>query len=345
MNFRTEAAFLQEMSHTTLVTPTREIVSSTSGVFVLTRYSPFANQITGTASGFAVELPNPATLSDGWRVELHNTTTFPVVLKSSSDTQIGTIPVGHTVEAVLVDAIAEQWSLLGTAPTSYIPAATTATTADGTLALSATSPPTRFFTGTATGYSVQLPSALTILSGAKYTLVNTSSQTISVKNNGGAVIATLPPASNTEALLQDATTANGTWVFPTGNFTQTTQYQYFEDLTAASTTSTAFSDAAQFNTETATVLGGLYRVAVFFAWTNAVDNSDSRFRLTFNGTQVGPEVRIEKAERNNQSVWESGFALVNGTGAVATVALQFASESSGVTTTVTQARFEIWRVR
>jgi len=83
---------------------------------------------------------------------------------------------------------------------------------------------------------------------------------------------------------------------------------------------------------------------VFFSWTNGVSNSDSRFRLTVNGTQVGPEVRVEKVEVANQSIWENGFAVAPGTGAVAAIALQFASENNGVTTTVNEARFEIWRV-
>ena len=83
---------------------------------------------------------------------------------------------------------------------------------------------------------------------------------------------------------------------------------------------------------------------MFFSWTNGVSNSDSRFRLTVNGTQVGPEVRVEKVEVANQSIWENGFAVAPGTGAVAAIALQFASENNGVTTTVNEARFEIWRV-
>lgn len=138
--------------------------------------------------------------------------------------------------------------------------------------------------------------------------------------------------------------STGDWGIIGSGFLQATGYQYYEDLTAASTTTTSFTNAATFTTSGPLVLGGRYRIAVFFSWTNGVSNSDSRFRLTVNGTQVGPEVRVEKVEVANQSIWENGFAVAPGTGAVAAIALQFASENNGVTTTVNEARFEIWRV-
>ena len=344
MNHYQDTTFLGELSLRTLITPPSDIVSSTSGKVVLDKDSPFYRTITGTGTSFSVELPSPATLIDGWRVQIANTTVYPVALLRSSDTQLCMIPAGTTIEAILSDGATELWTTIGVNPTSYEASASVATTLNGTLSLSSTSPKIRFFTGTATGYSVRLPNATTLVEGFCYTLVNTSSQVITIRDAGGNALALLPSFSNTEALLQNLGTANGTWVFPVSRFSQSTQYQYYEDLTAASTTSSTFSNAAAFTTALPLVLGGLYRIGVFFSWTTIELNSDGIFRLTFNGTQVGPLNRVEAKEAANQSFWESGFVRVTGTGTVATIALQFAAETAGRTFTVNEARFEIWRI-
>jgi len=344
MNHYQDTTFLGESSLRTIITPPSDIVSATLGKVILNKDSPFLRSITGTGTGFSVELPPPATLLDGWRVQIANTTVYPVALLKSSDTQLCMIPAGTTIEAVLSDGTTELWTTIGVNPTSYDTSASVATTLNGTLALTSTSPRIRFFTGTATGYSVRLPNATTLVEGFIYKIVNTSSQVITVRDTSGNALATLGPASNTEALLQNLSTANGTWVFPAEQFSQSTQYQYYEDLTAASTTSTTFTNAASFTTALPLVLGGAYRIGIFFSWTTTELNSDGIFRLTVNGTQVGPLNRVEAKEAQSQSFWESGFVRVSGTGAVAAIALQFAAEAGGKTFTVNEARFEIWRV-
>ena len=77
---------------------------------------------------------------------------------------------------------------------------TTATTLNGTLTLlspvaggqdggnGATSTSLQFLTGTATGFSVVLPSALTLSVGMHYKIDNTSTQPVTIKDGSGATL-------------------------------------------------------------------------------------------------------------------------------------------------------------
>lgn len=121
------------------------------------------------------------------------------------------------------------------------------------------------------------------------------------------------------------------------------EYQAFTDDTPATTTSTTFSVAAGFTT--VSVPAGAYRIAVSFAYRHSVTNSDTRFRLVVNGTQVGPALRREPSESTNQSFL--GYIVENQTFASSashTIDLQFAVETGGLTTTCLYAFFEFWRI-
>lgn len=121
------------------------------------------------------------------------------------------------------------------------------------------------------------------------------------------------------------------------------EFEDFEDLTTATTTSTTFSAGATFTTAAKPV--GRYRVDVFFNWSINVTNADARFRLIVDGTQVGPEMRIEVSETANQSNWDSGFVFVDfASAATHTIALEFAVENGGNVLSLFQTRSSIWRV-
>jgi hypothetical protein len=130
-------------------------------------------------------------------------------------------------------------------------------------------------------------------------------------------------------------------VATTGVFGQ--GYQRFADTTAATTTSTTFSAGTTFTTNVLTN-GATYRVGVFFSWATSATNNDARFYFASNGTQVGPEMRLEHSETASQSIWEYGFFEITGAGATASLTIQFAAETAGTTITLQQAFFEIWRV-
>jgi hypothetical protein len=120
-------------------------------------------------------------------------------------------------------------------------------------------------------------------------------------------------------------------------------YNYFEDLTTATTTATAFSIGANF--ATTALQAATYRIAVAFNWSINNTTGDGRFRLMVNGVQVGPELRLEPSETANQSFWAYHFVNVTfASVSTQAIALEFASETSGQTTSLFQTRFEVWRV-
>ena len=99
----------------------------------------------------------------------------------------------------------------------------TATTLNGTLTLlspiaggqanGATSQRLQILTGTATGYSVKLPSASTLSLSAEYLITNTSSQTVTVEDGGGNILFVLSQSSIGTLILQANGSAAGTWIW------------------------------------------------------------------------------------------------------------------------------------
>ena len=101
----------------------------------------------------------------------------------------------------------------------------TATTASGTLTLTNSSNTVQILTGSATGYSVVLPSATTETVGQVYEIYNASTQNVTIKDNANTTIHTLIPGSSYKLTLQINGTAAGTWLevvtgplYPMGNW-------------------------------------------------------------------------------------------------------------------------------
>lgn len=90
---------------------------------------------------------------------------------------------------------------------------TQATSAAGTLTLTVNDTNLQFLTGTAVGYSVVLPSATTLSLTSFYQIINTSSQSVTIKTNGGATLFVLSQNSIGYIYLQTNGTAAGTWVW------------------------------------------------------------------------------------------------------------------------------------
>lgn len=95
--------------------------------------------------------------------------------------------------------------------TVYDPEHTT-TTLNGTYSLSEASSTLHFVTGTAIGYKVRLPSALTLFNGQTYTIVNESTATIIIEDNTGTFLIEVLAESIATVFLQNNSTAAGLWV-------------------------------------------------------------------------------------------------------------------------------------
>jgi len=88
---------------------------------------------------------------------------------------------------------------------------TQATTLNGTLTLTISNTTLQFLTGSATGYTVVLPNATTLVLGQHYTIQNTSSQDVNIKDGGGNLLFVLGQSSVAELTLQLNPNAAGTW--------------------------------------------------------------------------------------------------------------------------------------
>jgi hypothetical protein len=87
-----------------------------------------------------------------------------------------------------------------------------ATSLNGTYVLTITSNFVNEFTGTATGYKIQLPNANTLTNGWKYEFYNSSSQAITIVYNDGTTFATEVSSSFVSLTLEDNSTTNGSWL-------------------------------------------------------------------------------------------------------------------------------------
>lgn len=155
-------------------------------------------------------------------------------------------------------------------------AQSTATTASGTLTLSspiaggqsegATSTTFQILTGTAAGFTVKMPSALTITVGSEYIIANTSTQTVAIQDNSGGTLFTLAQDSFGFLYLQAGGSAGGTWLY------YQTQLNTASGITSYNVvSSTGFSTSSTTDVVitgfTVTPQAGTYAVWVNGTWT------------------------------------------------------------------------------
>jgi hypothetical protein len=96
---------------------------------------------------------------------------------------------------------------------SYHAAANVQATANSTLTLTVASRLLNIFTGTVAGQLVNLPNATLLNNGHRFEIWNTSTQTVTLRNNAGTTIFAIAVQQKTSVTLQDNTTTNGTWLF------------------------------------------------------------------------------------------------------------------------------------
>lgn len=96
---------------------------------------------------------------------------------------------------------------------TVFPPTSTATTASGTLTLTAASASAQVLTGSATGFSLKLPDATTLLNGQTYELYNQASTAVTLKDGSGATLFTLSQNSVAYGYLQTNGTVAGGWIF------------------------------------------------------------------------------------------------------------------------------------
>jgi len=195
---------------------------------------------------------------------------------------------------------------------------TTATTLNGTLTLTAASTVLQFLTGSASGYSVVLPNATTLTNGQIYVIANTTSNVVSVKNNGGVELFALSQNSIGYLYLQTNTTANGMWVY----------YQILASSTASGIINYNLTSTTPFSTSSTTdvVIAGFTltpQAGTYAVWYNAsilftttpIEHFWSFYR---DDVQISDSARVQLTSRSNQIMVDSTMtvATFDGTQAI-----------------------------
>ena len=164
---------------------------------------------------------------------------------------------------------------------------TQATTAAGTLTLTSTDTNLQYLTGSAVGYNVQLPSALTLSLAAFYQILNTSSQNVQIKDGGGNNLFVLGQNSIGYVYLQLNGTAAGTWVY-----WQTSVNSGAGIISYNIVSSTTFSSSASVDT-LITGMSIVPQAGTYGIWVN--------YQLT--GTGAGQQV--------DNTIYNGGSAIVD----------------------------------
>lgn len=193
----------------------------------------------------------------------------------------------------------------------------TATTLNGNLNLSATSNYIQFVTGTATGFSVVLPNATTVSPGIKFDIYNTSSQSITLKDNTGAVITTISQNSIAYVILQtNGTQAGGwlSWQVYVGVASGIVNYK-ITSTTAFTTSSTTDVVITGF---TVTPVAGTYAIwynASIFYTTTPIAHYWSVYG---GGSQITDSARQQDTAHSNQTMVDTTMTtfLANGSQAI-----------------------------
>jgi len=197
--------------------------------------------------------------------------------------------MGHLIDNITVEG---NGSLAGL----ILPSTPVATTAAGTLTLTATSGSVVFLTGTAAGYSVVLPNATTLAQGRQYEIYNTSSAPVDIKTNGGATLFTLAQFSTGYLYLLSNGTAVGIW----------SAWQIFANPSVAtgilnyrSTSSVSFTTASATDVIitgfTLTPQAGTY--AVWYNASSAIATNNTKLRSSIykGGTLIADSTRLTQA--------------------------------------------------
>lgn len=197
--------------------------------------------------------------------------------------------------------------------------ATQATTAAGTRTLTVTDLYTQFFTGSAAGYSIQLPNA-TLFPGntppnsAYFQLFNTTAQTIQVKDGSGANLFTLAQNSVAFIWLQSNPNAAGVWVY-TQTSISTASGIITYNLTSSTTFSTTSITDVVITGFTLTPQAGTY--GCWYNGASLLTTTPKTHWWSFykSGSQIADSERSQDTAHSNQNMADSTMSIVqfNGT--------------------------------
>lgn len=187
---------------------------------------------------------------------------------------------------------------------------TTATTNGGTSTLVALSTTLQVYTGTATGYSIQLPNATTLFTGRKFEIINNSTQTIQIKDGSGANLVVLGQTSVLYMVLINNSTSAGDWIYFQAYASTSTGSVNYQVVSTTPFTTTSTTDVA-ITGFTVTPAAGTYAV-----WYNGMAFHTTTPRAHWwsfykNGVKISDTERTQDTAHSNQNMVDTSTAIIS----------------------------------
>ena len=194
---------------------------------------------------------------------------------------------------------------------------TQATTASGTLTLTNTDSNLQYLTGSATGYAVQLPSATTLSVAAYYQIINTTTQSVDIKDGSGTTLFSLSQNSIGYIYLQINSSTAGTWVWYQTQLNVASGIITYNVTTTTAFTTTSSTDVV-ITGFTVTPQAGTYGVWFNSTATCTQNNSSVLHSIYKGGSIVSDSTRTTQSVSSNFIFQQTTMTIiqVNGSQAV-----------------------------
>jgi len=190
---------------------------------------------------------------------------------------------------------------------------TQATTAAGTLTLLSTDLTTQFLTGSAVGYNVILPNATLIPTGIVYTIYNTSSETVQIKDGNNNNLFVLAQSSIGVMILRVGGSAAGTWIYEQTIINTSTGIINY-NLTSSTTFTTTSTTDVLITGFTLTPQAGTYAVLYNAESLLTTTPKTHWWSVYKNGIKITDSERSQDTAHSNQNMNDSTMSIFQATG-------------------------------
>ena len=162
--------------------------------------------------------------------------------------------------------------------------------------------------GTATGYKFVMPDATTLFLGRRFEMINSSSETILINDDGGTTLVTLIAGDSAVLTLEDNATANGSWIVTVVSLAATGITSYVVTSNTPFITSSSTDDLI--TGFTITPVSGRY--SVWYSADIVISNNNRESESVI----YVDAVAIENTRRTTQGVGSNYEAAANTVGEV-----------------------------
>jgi hypothetical protein len=217
-------------------------------------------------------------------------------------------------------------------------------TANSTKTLVLADNTTQIFTGTTAGQIVKLPDATTLGLGHLFEVWNLSSQTVSIRDNGNNILATINANGRTQILLYDNSTANGLWSLTysldNGNVFGTQVYYGENNAETSTSSTTTFLNKITLSTPSLPL--GNYLCQFQFIWRAANANRTLDVRVQRAGANIQAWNPFTSNLADRQLL--SGFVRILSISGPQTFTLDFKVSGTATTVYMQIAKLFVWRI-